>query len=93
MTEARLKALRIVAKTGDIGITAREFAERMWPDSPSWRRQSNNAHGSVTGAGIQQKGGQMLWDMWSDGLLYHSFRRTYAFCIGRKGEEELKGAE
>jgi hypothetical protein len=59
ITESERNALTILANEGR-GCTPKEFAKRMWPDSPGWQRHSKCGYGSHRGGGMYQTAGAYL---------------------------------
>lgn len=59
MTPAVIRGL-IVLGRANRPLAPKQFAREMWPDSASWRTQTNVGHGSTRGVGIAQAGGAFL---------------------------------
>jgi hypothetical protein len=69
MTRTETRALEVL-RSEPTGMCARDFARRMWPDSPSWRRLGRcGPNGSAYGIGIQQRAGAYLAAMERAGLV------------------------
>lgn len=58
LTDPQFKALGILATDGP--KTPRNFAKRMWPDSPGWRRSCNVGTGAARGVAMWRSGGAYL---------------------------------
>lgn len=59
MTKSQRKALEILLAHD--GMTPREFALAMWPDSPGWDRYTKcGPYGSVRGGAMPRAGGAYL---------------------------------
>jgi len=54
LSEAERKAFLVLSSSP---IRAREFAEKMWPDSKGWQRPGRCGHGSHRGMGMYIAGG------------------------------------
>lgn len=73
LTEARRRALEIVRDHP--GISASNFAARMWPDSEGWQhRRKCGGYGVHNGGGMYVAAGQYLGKLRKIGLV----RRDYA---------------
>lgn len=66
-----LEILRRSESDGNPWVRPHWFAEQMWPDSPSWERQSRVGRGSTAGVGIRQRAGSFLMSMTRSGLVRH----------------------
>lgn len=69
ITEKTYKALIIIRDNPE--ITARYFANLMWPDSPAKNRHSNGGNGSQKGKGLWLSAGSFLAKLHKQGLLRH----------------------
>lgn len=79
------RAMDILANNPD--ITAGEFAELMWPDSPGWNRHVKSGTRSVAaGRGMCKAGGSYLGRLARRGLCYYS-ERLKGHCISELGEK------
>ena len=84
LSPAQQRAMNILANNP--GITAGEFAELMWPDSPGWNRQVKSGTRSVAaGRGMCKAGGSYLGRLARRGLCYYS-ERLKGHCISELGE-------
>jgi len=69
LTDFQIKALTILRKHGP--LTPREFAEKMWPDSPGWERVHKcGPYGASKGAMMPMAGGAYLGKLRKRGLVY-----------------------
>lgn len=88
-----LRALAIIGEAGSQGIRAREFARRMWPDSPGWQRPAKcGPKGSHRGGGMCLAGGGYLGKLAKAGLavrLYHS-KWHYGYVLTLEGKQALE---
>ena len=66
---ATQRALKIIADNGDERMTAHEFGDAMWPDSPAHNRYSRQGRGSCRGKGIWFAGGCLLGRLEKAGLI------------------------
>jgi len=70
------KTARALSILRDMCVTATEFAEHMWPDSPGWQRMSNvGTHGASAGACMPYAAGGYLGRLRKRGLVEHDSRR------------------
>jgi hypothetical protein len=85
-----IKALRIIADLPDFIMTASEFAQFMWPDSPGWTKVSNcGTHGARRGCGMWRAGGSFLAKLEKRGLIWQIRERRYV-RIAQKGLDMLE---
>lgn len=82
-----MQALSILSTSN--GLTAREFAERMWPNSEKWSKSHNvGTNGATRGVGMQLAGGSYLAKLRNAGLVYVDIRNTVKiFFISLKGKK------
>ena len=86
ITDKTARALSILR---DACVTATEFAERMWPDSPGWKRVSNlGAHGASAGACMPYAAGGYLGRLRKRGLVEHDPTHGL-YMIARAGTTAL----
>lgn len=87
-----IRALSILVHHGD--ISARQFAERMWPDSPGWSRVINTGpNGATHGKGMWLAAGSYLAKLRDRGLV-RAWIDDYGhrhFWITDKGLEIMRG--
>ena len=77
-TAAQLRALAILRDHGP--MMPKRFAERMWPDSPSWKKVVRcGAHGSHRGGGMYGAAGGFLGKLVRAGLVRRTTRRSYDY--------------
>lgn len=90
---AVIKALHIVKDNYD--IRPREFAKKMWPDSPGWQRSSRSGEsGSHRGGGMYLAGGAYLGKLYNAGLLYVNFHQYgHGYSISQDGHKMLDEQE
>ncbi len=90
MTEATRKALTILSER--INIWPSLFAEKMWPDSPGWKRCINTGpNGATYGKGMWLAAGSYLRRLEKKGLVVSSFRTGQRlYSISSKGQMELE---
>ena len=69
ITKTTLKALQILDVEHGEGITAKQFAEKMWPDSPHWTHVKNTGHGATSGKGMWLTAGSYLAKLKSRNLV------------------------
>lgn len=82
------RALDILANNP--GITAGEFAEMMWPNSPGWNRQiKSGTKGVSAGRGMCKAGGSYLGRLARRGLARYS-ERLKGHCLTVLGEGRLR---
>lgn len=67
MTDAQARALTILREHGP--MMPREFAERMWPDSPGWERVHRCGYGATKGRMMAMSGGAYLGKLHKRGLV------------------------
>lgn len=60
LTDSAAKAIECLPDCILDGITARDFAQKMWPNSKGWTTVSNVGHGATSGVGMQLVGGSYL---------------------------------
>lgn len=94
LTEEQEKALRIFfdwKQKNTFGtMTAKEFARRMWPDSPGWLKVSNTGNGACRGKGMWLRAGVFLGKLTASGWLYHEpSLSTWVWSISYKGIKAL----
>ena len=91
LTDARRRALRILADAGSLGPYT--FAQRMWPHSPGWRKRSHRHDGNAgaVGASMPMKGGAFLARLRDDGLAAGGGEHWHITPAGRSalGEDTL----
>ena len=70
-TGPQRRLLRIVADSGDVGVSARKAAELMWPDSSSWQHPTRRGRrrAVVFGQGAQLRAGEMLSRLHDAGMV------------------------
>lgn len=75
LTKPQARTLAFVKAAGDKGVTPRELARLMWPDSVGWakrsRRGSTHAGGAL-GATMPMKGAVLLHRLLRLRLVYHN---------------------
>ena len=85
------RALTILRDHGP--LTPREFAEKMWPDSPAWKRVNKcGPYGATKGRAIVESGGGFLGKLRKQGLaeLYWDRRLDIdQHIISEQGRREL----
>jgi len=88
ITDKTIKALKIIKESKH--LTARDFAEQMWPDSLMHTRTSNQGNGACKGKAAWLCGGSYLGKLTIAKLIYRSLE-----CDGYVGEFHLtdKGRE
>lgn len=75
-TPAVLKGLQIIADHP--GIRPREFAKKMWPDSPGWKRHSRSGpNGAHQGGGMYLTGGAFMGRLNNAGLTVHTYAHRF----------------
>lgn len=97
LTEAQVKALRILVAVDE--IRPREFARKMWPDSPGWKHSHKcGPSGASRGAMMPMVGGGYLGKLTRMDpplacSLFRSrrwpFARTSAYVVSKQGREAL----
>jgi len=95
VTPARLRALTIVRDYGP--IRPREFARKMWPDSPRWKSHTKcGNHGVSRGGGMSLAGGGFLGKLYRDGLVNRKYNDTFrslgGYYLTDKGHKALEEA-
>lgn len=87
MTKSTIKALRILDVEYGKELMAREFAEKMWPDSKGWRKVSKSG---VRGQGMWLTAGSYLAKLRSKNLVT-VFIPDYTplFRISHEGKKAL----
>lgn len=90
MSPALQRALAVLRDCKD-PVTPGWYAERCWPDSPSWHHHSNVGHGSTTGVGIKQRAGAMLRRLEKLGLAeeIRAFGHVSRFVVSSAGLRAL----
>jgi hypothetical protein len=53
------------------GLTAGEFARKMWADSPNWKKVFNCGNGATRGSGMIMLGGSYLRKLCKKGMVNH----------------------
>jgi hypothetical protein len=94
MTDKTIRALELLEKHER--LTPRQFAEKMWPDAPAWKKCSNVGHGSTTGVGITRAGGCYLARLRKLGLTRQVFARHGHYAhheITEQGSHALRAAK
>ena len=94
ITDKTIKALKIIENTPK--ITARDFAELMWPNNIMHRRISNQGNGACRGKAAWLCGGSYLGKLRKAGLIYRALEdRGYIgrFYLTDKGRRILKNHE
>jgi hypothetical protein len=79
LTAKRKQALEILRDwESEYGqpIAPREFARKMWPDSPGWKRHYKVNNGVAQGRGMWLAGGSYLQRLTRDGLVREVWDRT-----------------
>jgi len=94
LTEAQERALRIfyeVRQNNRYGtLSARFFAEKMWPDSDGWKRVSNQGNGATSGKGMWLSAGSYLSKLKRLGYLHRDISGSQVvWSISAKGIEAL----
>lgn len=92
MTKVRLSALWIISKEGG-SVTARVFAERMWPGPFNSQvcRVGRIPTGTIVGSGCTQKAGAFLKAMNRSKLLSKRLNKDgiYVYTLAKKGAAAL----
>lgn len=86
-----IKALQILSDKPY--LTAKWFAQEMWPDSEKWKRSHNTGNGGCRGKGMWLAAGSFLAKLQKQGLVWVDFSNTAhhkTFCLSHKGNEILK---
>lgn len=68
LTEPQARALKILIDAKG-SLSARGFAQRMWPDSSGWRTLSDVRKGVVRGKAMPGLAGRFLWRLYKMGLV------------------------
>lgn len=94
LTQPQEKALRIFLnlyrKDRYAKLSARFFAQEMWPDSDGWKRVSNQGNGATSGKGMWLRAGVFLRKLGDLGYLYHDISgNTVVWYITGNGIEAL----
>ncbi len=92
ISEKLIKALKILSKYHyPDGLTARDFAQEMWEDSPAWKRSYNTGNGATRGKGMWLCAGSYLSKLRYKGLIYVDYDRGYSlYTLSNKGRGLLK---
>ncbi|NPV00023.1 MAG: hypothetical protein HPY53_01455 [Brevinematales bacterium] len=86
-----LRALEIIKEWP--GISAMNFAGKMWPDSPKWKKMYEGGNGSTMGRGMWLSAGSFLSRLQKKGFIQcsHPLRREpKLWKISEKGIEYLE---
>lgn len=74
LTTARRRALEALADVeSGVGLPSREWAKRMWPDSPAWDRRTRKQGGGDPGAlggAMPMKAAAFGYRLHRDGLVW-----------------------
>ena len=71
-------------------MSARDFARKMWADSPAWSRVYNIGHGATSGKGMWLCGGSYLAKLKKRGLADEIYSHGYwRWMISEKGRQVL----
>ena len=96
LTRPAARALVILKTHGP--QRAREFAKKMWPDSPGWKRHNACSRHSIMGASMWLKGGQYLNYLGRKGWVRYEWarredpsKRANTFFLTDAGNEAIKG--
>ncbi len=94
LTEPQRRALRIFYEVRQNSryatLSARFFAEKMWPNSDGWKRVSNQGNGATSGKGMWLRAGVFLRKLGDLGYLYHDISGdTVVWYITGKGLDAL----
>lgn len=94
MTKVRLNALHMIARAGG-SITARVFAEAMWPHSFAAERcpVGRKPTGILIGGGCTQKAGAFLKAMNRSKLITKKLNDNgiFVYALGKRALEALRG--
>lgn len=91
ISDKTIKALKIITKNSC--RTARDFAEKMWPDNLMHTRVSNQGNGACHGKGAWLCGGSYLGKLRQAGLVYRTLNYVGEFHLTTEGYEVLKNEE
>jgi hypothetical protein len=76
LTKPQRKALEFMMARPE-GVTPKQLAHHLWPDSPGWSRVSNVGHGAAHGIAMPQIAGSLLWRLRRKG--YATARYTHEY--------------
>jgi len=89
LTEAQKKACQILRDHGP--IRPREFAQKMWPDSPAWRHSCRcGPNGAHRGGGMYLAGGGYLGRLVHLGLA--KYTGEFRYILSPLGQQLLQSA-
>ena len=94
ITDKTIKALKIIQENPE--LTARDFAEKMWPDSLMHIRTSNQGNGACKGKAAWLCGGSYLGKLKKEKLIYRDLSdggyigKFYLMNKGREAIEEYE---
>jgi len=98
ISEKTKRVLEILNVPFGKGLSAREFSDQMWPDSPARNRSYNVGNGATHGAGLWKSAGSYLSRLRKTGLIRDSFGED-GYSLQRKwritelGIKTLKDAD
>jgi hypothetical protein len=90
ITAKTAKALQILVDAGK-PICARDFAEKMWPESKGWDKYHNIGYGATRGSGMWLSAGSYLSKLYQRKLVMLDFTGSNqkVYTISRQGREAL----
>jgi hypothetical protein len=93
LSPAQRKGLEILSDGEK--YSPREFARKMWPDSPAWNRRSRGQrgtnHSGAMASTMPMLGAKLLWKLWDLGLAteVQSDLNARTWVITERGRQRL----
>lgn len=93
MTKTEIKAIKILDVEYGRELSARQFAEEMWPDSPGWDKSTNNSYGAQRGKGMWLAAGGYLRKLQRKGLVTANYdSASTKWRASHEGKQKLREA-
>lgn len=74
LSESQRRMMLVVERFGFRGVTARDAAKAMWPQSESWSHSVRRGRRMVFGQGAQMRAGVMLHELHQAGMIARAGR-------------------
>lgn len=91
ISDKTIQALKIIRDSEE--ISASDFALKMWPNSPKWKKVYNTGDGATSGKGMWLAAGSYLSKLRKAGLLWSGFSNIYWYRLSSDGRKVLKEYE